>query len=328
MTSPTKPKATEERLQEIRRQAMEGNQPPGTSGADGYYNLPLLKPPTWTWEVPLYFFIGGISGVSACIAFAAQLFHADPQLVRTCLWMGLIGASICPVLLIMDLGRPLRFLYMLRVFKPRSTMSMGVWILVAFSGCVFLAVVGIELVLRGIGGSSAVALLWLGEASGALTGLLLASYTGVLIGATAIPVWSENRKLLPAHFLTSGLGSAAGILELLGFLIPATQVLGFAASGIETLFGAWIELRQNRVNAPLHHGTSGITLRISGVIEGPVSLLLRIFAASVPGGRRAAAVAFLVGALVSRYGWILAGHSSARDPQALFELQRKTLAAQ
>ena len=72
----------------------------------------------------------------------------------------------------------------------------------------------------------------------ALTGLLLASYTGVLLGATANPVWNQNRKLLPAHFLTSGLGGAVGILELAGFLIPATQILGFAASGAETLHAA------------------------------------------------------------------------------------------
>jgi hypothetical protein len=332
MTASSKPKATEERLDEIRRQAVDQAKGPfeksGIPSSGGYYDLPLLKEPTWTWEVPLYFFLGGIAGVSACTAFVAQIFHSDPQLIRICLWMGLIGAAICPILLIMDLGRPLRFLNMLRVFKPQSPMSMGVWILVGFSGCAFLGVLGIELVLRGLGGSFAVAVLWLGEASGAVMGLLLASYTGVLIGATAIPVWSENRKLLPGHFLTSGLGSAAGILELLGFLIPATQILGFAASGIETLIGAWIELRQNRVNAPLHHGASGWTLRISGVIEGPASLLLRIFAASIPGGRRTAAACFLIGALISRYGWIWAGRASARDPQALFELQRKKLATQ
>jgi formate-dependent nitrite reductase membrane component NrfD len=332
MTASSKPKDKEERLEEIRVAALQQAQGPfekgGVPSPGGYYGLPLLKQPTWTWEVPLYFFLGGISGVSGCMAFVAQIFHADPQLVRTCLWMGLIGAAICPILLIMDLGRPERFLYMLRVFKPQSTMSMGAWILVAFSGCAFLGVLGIELVFRGLFGSVALALLWLGEGSGAVTGLLLASYTGVLVGATAIPVWSENRKLLPAHFLTSGLGSAAGILELFGFLIPATHVLGFAAAGVETLVGAWIELHQNRVNAPLHHGKSGITLRLSGVIEGPLALLLRVFAAQVPGGRRTAAIAFLVGALISRYGWIWSGRASANDPQALFELQRKTSPAQ
>jgi hypothetical protein len=323
MNTSSKPRATEERLDEIRKLAIERGKSAEIPGAESYYGLPLLKPPVWTWEVPLYFFLGGISGVSACMAFVAQLFHVDSQLIRVCLWMGLIGAAICPILLISDLGKPTRFLNMLRVFKLRSAMSMGAWILVAFSGCAFLGVLGIELVSRGFANPLTVSLLWVGEASGAITGLLLASYTGVLIGATAIPVWSENRKLLPAHFLTSGLGSSAAILEFAGFLIPATQILGFAAAGIETLIGASIELRQRPVDTPLHHGKSGIVLRVSGFIEGPAALLFRIFASSVPGGRYTAAGCFLVGALLSRYGWIWAGRASAHDPQALFELQRK-----
>jgi formate-dependent nitrite reductase membrane component NrfD len=155
MSSPPKGRATEERLQEIRRLAAENSAMPGTAqnaqikGHESYYGLPALKPPVWTWEVPLYFFVGGIAGVSSCIAFIADLFRADPALVRLALWIGLAGAAICPVLLIADLGRPSRFLNMLRVFKLRSPMSMGVWILVAFSGAAFLAVLANELVLRG-----------------------------------------------------------------------------------------------------------------------------------------------------------------------------------
>jgi hypothetical protein len=79
---------------------------------------------------------------------------------------------------------------------------------------------------------------------------LLASYTGVLIGATAIPVWSQNRKILPAHFPTSGLGDASGVLEVFGFLIPATQILGFVASAIETLLDIFLEVRKRPVDAP------------------------------------------------------------------------------
>ncbi len=333
MSLPAKPKATEERLDEIRRAAGQNalasgavpnsaGLPPAQKG-ESYYGLPVLKAPTWTWEVPLYFFFGGISGVSACIGFVAQLFHSDPALIRFSLWTALIGAAICPVLLISDLGRPTRFLNMLRVFKIQSAMSVGVWILVTFSGCAFFSVLCFELLSRGFRIPFLISLLWLGEASGAATGLLLASYTGVLIGATAIPVWSENRKLIPAHFLTSGLGCSAGILELAGFLIPATQVLGFAASGIETAVGAFLEVRKQAVDAPLHHGRSGWTLRIGGVLEGPAALLVRILAGSTPAGRYAAAVCFLLGALMSRYAWIWAGRASAHDPQALFQLQRK-----
>src|SRR5580693_6767838 len=137
MTRPKK--ATEERLEEIKRAAAEGTlnvgdpsrskAHPQISGHDGYYGLPLLKPPLWTWEVPLYFFIGGVSGISACMAFAAQLFGKDPAMIRALLWMALIGAATCPALLISDLGRPSRFLNMLRVFKLQSAMSVGAWVL-------------------------------------------------------------------------------------------------------------------------------------------------------------------------------------------------------
>src|SRR5271168_4099473 len=224
MKSPSKPKATEERLDEIRETALQAGPAPQTlpqtspQSGESYYGLPVLKAPVWTWEVPLYFFLGGISGVSGCIAFVAQLFRSDPALIRVALWMALIGALICPVLLIADLGRPTRFLNMLRVFKLQSAMSMGAWILVAFSNFAFLSVLCFELISRGFAYPFLVVLLWPLEGAAAITGLLLASYTGVLVGATAIPVWHENRELLPAHFLTSGLGGAAAILELAGFL--------------------------------------------------------------------------------------------------------------
>jgi hypothetical protein len=322
------PKATEERLREIRRAAAESAASPGVAkhvqiqGHGSYYGLPALKPPVWTWEVPLYFFIGGIAGVSSCIAFIAHLFGAQAGLIRLALWIGLIGAAICPILLIADLGRPSRFLNMLRVFKLKSPMSMGAWILVAFSGCAFLGVAGSELTLLGYGSPVVSAVGWLGEASGAVTGLLLASYTGVLIGATAIPVWSVNRRFLPAHFLTSGLGGAAAVLELSGFLIPATQTLGFTVAGIETIFEVLFEVRKSPADGPLHHGYSGIAFRIAGLLEGPVALVIRALWGSAPGGRCAAAICFLTGALISRYAWIWAGRLSAKRPGDQFALQR------
>jgi hypothetical protein len=261
--------------------------------------------------------------MSSLIAFVGHLFHADPGMLRLALWIPLIGAGLCPALLISDLGRPLRFLNMLRVFKWRSAMSMGSWILSGFGGCAFLALATNELILYGIHIPFLPPLQWLAEFGGALTGLLLASYTGVLIGATAIPVWHENRKLLPAHFLTSGLGGSSAILELFGFLLPVTQFLGFAAAGIETLIGFIFELRHGRVSAPLHHGKSGWTMRIAGALEGPIALLIRILWHGSANGRQAAAICFLVGSVSSRYAWIWAGRASAHDPQALFEEQQR-----
>jgi hypothetical protein len=332
MKPPTKRQATEERLEQIRKSAEEAAQrqaplkslgSPQNPKQESYYGLPALKPPVWTWEVPLYFFLGGISGMSACTGFIAQLFHGGSALIRVCLWMGLVGAALCPMLLIADLGRPMRFLNMLRVFKLRSAMSMGAWILVAFSNCIFLAVLCFELQVHGFTNPLLTGSLWLAEAAAAITGLLLAGYTGVLIGATAIPVWSENRTLLPAHFLTSGFGGAAAILELAGFLIPATQILGLAASGIETLIEILLQVRKRPVDKPLHHGVSGRALLLAALMEGPAALLLRIFFGSQAAGRWSAAALFLVGSLLSRYAWIWAGRASARDPGALFHLQRK-----
>jgi formate-dependent nitrite reductase membrane component NrfD len=333
---PIRPKASEDRLDAIRNEASStGKVVTGAGqahaianaaipGAEDYYNLPVLKPPTWTWEVPLYFFVGGIAGMSSLIAFVGHLFHADPRMIRVALWIPFIGAGLCPALLISDLGRPLRFLNMLRVFKWRSAMSMGSWILSAFGGAAFLALAINELILCGIHLRFLPPLQWPAEFAAAITGLLLASYTGVLIGATAIPVWHENRLLLPGHFLTSGLGGSAAILELFGFLVPATQILGFAAATIETLIGFILELRHGRVQAPLHRGKSGWTMRIAGALEGPIALIIRIFWHGSANGRHAAAICFLVGSVSSRYAWIWAGRASAHDPQALFEEQGKS----
>jgi formate-dependent nitrite reductase membrane component NrfD len=329
---PTNSKATEERLDEIRKAAADmappvgqggpAKHPPQIRGRESYYGLPVLKAPLWTWEVPLYFFVGGIAGVSAVVAFAAQMFARDPALTRAALWVAMIGAVVCPILLIADLGRPARFLAMLRVAKIQSPMSVGAWTLVAFSNCVLVALVANELILRGHVNSLTIGISWAGELTGALYGLILAAYTGVLIGATANPVWSHNRKAIPPHFLASAIGGAGGVLELMGFVIPATNILGFVAAAAETLLGVHFELSRLPVNAPLHRGKSAWAFRIAGLLAGPGALLLRLLSDSAA-GRRAAAICFLTGSLLSRYAWIWAGVASAKDPEALFQIQRK-----
>ncbi|HZC45404.1 MAG TPA: hypothetical protein VE243_02950, partial [Candidatus Acidoferrum sp.] len=153
-------------------------------------------------------------------------------------------------------------------------------------------------------------------------GLILLSYTGVLLGVSAIPVWSENRTLLPPHFVASALGAAAAVLELLGFFTPAMQMMGIVAATVETLIAIFIEIRGRPVDQPLRRGTVGWALRVGGVLAGPVSLLLRIFFGNLLLLRRLAGLCFIVGALVIRFAWIAAGRVSSRDPQALFGIQR------
>src|SRR2546426_4233470 len=136
---------SEQKLIEIRREAerrgevkASGIRPAGSpfpmaSPDTGYYGIPLLKKPAWTWEIPLYFFVGGAAGAAAVVGAIADYTGADRRLVRDARWIAAAGAVISPALLISDLGRPSRFLNMLRVFKPQSAMSVGAWTLVGFS---------------------------------------------------------------------------------------------------------------------------------------------------------------------------------------------------
>ena len=90
----------------------------------------MMKAPVWTWEVPLYFWFGGLAAGSSFVALACDL-AGDRRSARWARLVALGAVVPCPPLLIADLGRPLRFLNMLRIFKPRSPMSMGAWCLVA-----------------------------------------------------------------------------------------------------------------------------------------------------------------------------------------------------
>ncbi|HEY3054498.1 MAG TPA: NrfD/PsrC family molybdoenzyme membrane anchor subunit [Thermoanaerobaculia bacterium] len=268
-----------------------------------YYDLPLLKKPVWTWEVPVYFFVGGTAGATAMISVAAQLSNAEKRLVRDARWIAAIGANLSAPLLIADLGRPSRFLNMLRVFKPQSSMSVGAWLLTAFGGASTAAII----LPRRFGDAAAVA--------SAATGLGMATYTGVLLGATSIPVWSKHVALLPVHFAASAAGSAVSMLELRGHRSDALNAIGLAAAFFETITGARIEMTDDVESKPLRHGVTGTMTRIGGVLSGPVPLLLRLLGARSKKTRRLAAASTIVGSLITRLAWVGAGRASARDPR-------------
>jgi hypothetical protein len=107
-----------------------------------------------------------------------------------------------------------------------------------------------------------------GDVTALVFGLPFASYTGVLIGATVIPVWNCNAALLPTHFLVSGLGASVGTLELAGNDAPALQWLGLGAAAVETAVGVAIEQETNPAEAPLKRGSSGWLIRLCRSIVG------------------------------------------------------------
>jgi len=325
---------SEKRLEELREEAWKDGVAPG-KGVDvaggpiprkpGYYGQPVIKPPVWTWQIPLYFFVGGIAGMSAVIALAAAIFHhLDPALAtnvgvaRTAIWLAAIGVILSSILLIMDLGRPLLFINMLRVFKYQSAMSMGVWILSTFGACVVPGLIALELHAHQVFGGTIDQLLRIAAGmlifGSAIFGTLLATYTGVLIGATAIPAWFLHRTFLPIHFGTAGLGSAAAVLELLGHRSPALNFIGFYTATVELGLLIWLSIdKHGAADRAIHEHGSGWLIRIGEVLNGPLALVLRFFGL-VP----LAAISFLIGALVSRFGWIAVGKVSGSDPESVF----------
>src|SRR5438034_2674352 len=320
----------EQRLEQLREQAWDKGIVVGRgvdvagvpiAGWASYYGEPVVKPPVWTWEIPVYFFIGGLSGMAAVIALVGFIFHRN-DLARAAMWLAAIGAVFAPVLLTADLGRPRLFLNMLRVFKYRSPMSVGAWIVSIFGACAIPGLIALELHALHVFSSGVDQFLkilaGLLIAGSAFWGILLATYTGVLLGATAIPAWLLHRIFLPIHFGAAGLGSAAALLELLAHRIAPLHSIGFLAAGIETALWIWLEInRHGAADRALHAGHSGWLIRGSEILSGPLALILRL-ANFVP----LAGISFLLGALINRFGWISAGKVCARDPEAVFASQR------
>jgi formate-dependent nitrite reductase membrane component NrfD len=309
----------EKRLDEIRTTARERGvvADPGVHAEGGpmprlagYYNEPVVRPPVWTWEIPVYFFVGGLGGMAPTIGFAG-LIAQQSGVARAAMLLAAVAAIASPILLILDLGRPHLFFNMLRVFKWRSAMSMGAWILAVFSPCAVGGLIAVQLDIA--------FLKPLLVSCAALAGLGLATYTGVLLGATAIPAWYLHHRVLPVHFGIAGLGSAAAIIELMGHRIRPLNALGFAVAILETAFWVWLELdRHGKADRAAHAGAAGWTIRAGQILTGPIALILRFV-----GGLPLAASSFLVGALVSRFGWLAAGRVSGRDPEAVFAAQSR-----
>ncbi len=266
----------------------------------------------WTWEIPAYFFVGGAAGAAAVVGAVARVAGADPTLVRDARWLAAVGGAASPALLVSDLGRPERFLNMLRVFKLRSPMSVGAWTLVAFSNAAGANAFANALGKASRGRLPIKVVADAAEVLSAATGLVLSTYTGVLIGATAIPVWSRNVSLLPIHFGASGLGTAVSILELMGHRERALNALGIGAAAVETVVGIVLESNDDRALDSLKHGWSGDVTRLGGVLSGPLPLALRVLGGRSITARRVAAASTIVGSLLTRVGWLAAGRASIK----------------
>jgi Polysulphide reductase, NrfD len=287
-----------------------------------YYGRPILKRPRWKApHMPGYLYLGGLSGAAATMAALADATGRERLSLtgRLTAATAAVGGS---ALLIAELGRPERFLHMLRVFKPTSPMSVGSWVLAAHGGLTGAAAAS---ALTGIAPP-------LGRAAGvgaALTGPVLATYTGVLIADTAVPAWHEGYRHLPLLFAGSALASAGAVAMAtapLGEAGPARRmaVLGagleLAAAG--TLeHGTGMREEPELISEPYRTGRAGTLLRAARWLTaaGAAGTL-------VAGRSRTGAVlsglALTGGALCTRFGVFHAGLVSAEDPRYTVVPQR------
>jgi polysulfide reductase-like protein len=272
-----------------------------------YYGRPILKEPVWTWEIPVYFFFGGMAGAAAPFAVAAEL-RGERGLARRAWLVALAGIGVSPVLLISDLGRPERFHHMLRVVKPTSPMNMGSWI---------LSVAGTSIAL----GAARSVLGWfprLGRLSRltAVFGPALSTYTGVLVADTAIPVWHEARRELPWVFAAGSAMSAGAAVTLLGGGAPARRLALTGAAG-ELAATTGMEQRLGELGEPYHEGEAGRFARAGKALTTAGGLLM-----AATRQRRAGAALLLAGALATRWSVYKAGFQSAANPRYVVEPQR------
>ncbi|NBD12771.1 NrfD/PsrC family molybdoenzyme membrane anchor subunit [Corallococcus silvisoli] len=301
---------------------------PDSAEAPSYYGLPVLKEPLWIWSVPAYFYVGGVAGAASVLGAALEHLGGRglERLAGRCHTVATAGDLVSAGLLIHDLGRPSRFLNMLRVFRPTSPMSMGSWVL-AGSGAANTA----ALALRrrpGAWGS-------LGRAAGAVgaaLGLPLAGYTAVLVSNTAVPLWQQVGRVLPLFFMASATASAGSLLSLFPHTDAEERVLRrFRVAGkvAEAFTREAVELEARRVvevGRPLRGGAAGALWALSRTCS-----LAGLGVDVLPGRARwkqvMADTLSTVGAVAARFGIIQAGRVSARDPQATFQGQRQGLGA-
>lgn len=288
-----------------------------------YYDRPMLKSPVWKPYIPLYYYVGGAAGASLVLGAAAQLdgSHALDDFVRRCHWIGIAGSSLGGLLLVADLGRPERFLAMLRVFRPTSPMNMGAWILAAAPSAAITA--GLFARTSGVWGD-------IGEVAGysaGVFGAMLATYTGVLLANSAVPLWQETRGILPVLFGASAMASSASIFDLL-FDDPrahrVTYLFGLAGRTAELAAGIVMERRASRVPSialPLRSGLTGFAWKTATVLTA-ASLVAMLLPSQTRRKRVIAGVLGTAGSLTLRFAVHYAGARSAREPLASFHQQR------
>ena len=322
-------------------------------GTPGYYDVPMLKPPVWTWEIETYFFLGGVSaGTFILSRLLSRLGGKDrpafESLARAGGVISALAAVPCAPLLISDLGDPTRFLHMLRIWKPSSPMNLGSWVLSLYTPLAFL--MGLREwaredapndplgwakgILRAVDPAFRVA----ADIAGIPLSLLLFGYTGILLSSTATPVWSKN-KYLGALFSASAMGAGTAALRL---ALEAKDAHEAGHEDLDRALGA-VEMVARTVESAalagyLHEAgefaapvTKGPAAAIFWGVDVAIGIALPQLLEWIPAPKPlkrvmniAGGVAALAGGFFLRRSITRAGVASAKDPQYARRFSRDT----
>jgi formate-dependent nitrite reductase membrane component NrfD len=196
--------------------------------------------PDWEWWIVVYFFLGGIAAGAYAVGTLIDLFgrERDRNISNVAYYIAFPLVSICGILLIVDLSRPERFWHMilqnhtfLPMFKYWSPMSIGAWALLLFGGFSFASFLGAlaednrlglgrfhDLAYRLHHGPVGI----LFEGAGTLVGFFIAAYTGALLTASNVPIWSQSTWIAALFLASAASTGIAAMLILLRFLRPQT----------------------------------------------------------------------------------------------------------
>jgi formate-dependent nitrite reductase membrane component NrfD len=293
----------------------------GDLGPDGshhqsYYGKPVIKEPVWEPVIPAYFFTGGTAGAAASLGLAARL-SGNATLAKTATYVDAVAIGVSPALLIIDLGRPDRFLNMLRMFKVTSPMSVGTWI-VTFSGLASGLATSLEVLGRLPRGKLAAEV-----AAGAL-GPFLSTYTAALLADTSVPAWHEARRELPFVFAGSSAASAGAACALLTPPRTARPARRLAITGaaLELAAASVMERRLGFLAEPYKRGRVGALATAAKTLTAAGALTMGLQGRQRAGAMGAGAL-LLAGSLAERFAIFRAGLDSARDARYTVVPQRQ-----
>ncbi|NLU74853.1 polysulfide reductase NrfD [Streptomyces sp. HNM0575] len=285
-----------------------------------YYGRPVLNQPAWQpLNIAGYFFLGGLAGAGSVLAAGAET-TGRPVMARALKTSSAVAVAGSAAALVHDLGRPSRFVNMLRVFKPTSPMSVGSWLLAAYgpaAGAAALCALSGRLPRLGRAATAGAALL----------GPAVAAYTAVLAADTAVPGWHDGYRELPFVFVGSAATAASGMALAMSPTAengPARSA-ALASTALENAALKAMERRLGLVAEVYRDGTGGRWMRAAEVLSAAGAAGAGLLAGRSRVAAGVSGLALLAASACTRLGVFHAGLESSKDPKYTVVPQRERL---